>query len=110
MLQLVLLEPAGPRAHAVGFLWRPRAVSLSVMSVFVFCSWQLPVAVAGLQCWSWLTRVVVTTWGRLCWESFAHSLTLYRSVGSQSHADTGLILGNMYHINIQIFKENTHEI
>lgn len=48
--------------------------------LLVSCSSALPVAAAGLQCWSWLTRVVGTTWGRCCWGSFAPSSTRCRSV------------------------------
>lgn len=50
--------------------------------LLVSCSSALPVAAAGLQCWSWLTLVVGTTWGRCCWGSFAPSSTQCRSACS----------------------------
>lgn len=60
-----------PWTHAVGFIWCPRSCFKQCRCCVCFRSWRLPLAVAGLQCWSWRTHVVVTTWGRLCWENFA---------------------------------------
>lgn len=61
------------------------AVRLKVILLCV-CSWRLPAAGVGLQCWSWPTPVAATTWGRLCWGNFVPCSTQSRSVcGSTSH-------------------------